>query len=96
LRSGRITVLIPARLAASTFSLIPPTGSTLPVSVTSPVIASAGFTGRPDRSEAIAAVIVTPALGPSLGMAPAGTWTWISVSFQNFGSIPKSDACART
>ena len=45
LRSGRITVLIPARRAPRTFSLTPPIGSTLPLSVTSPVIASRGRTG---------------------------------------------------
>jgi hypothetical protein len=37
---GRMTSVTPARFAASTFSLIPPTGSTLPLSVISPVIAS--------------------------------------------------------
>ena len=36
---GRIMVVIPALFAASTFSLIPPTGKTLPLSVISPVIA---------------------------------------------------------
>ena len=39
LSPGRITRLSPARWAASTFSLIPPTGSTSPLSVISPVIA---------------------------------------------------------
>ena len=37
--AGSITVLMPARMAASTFSLMPPTGSTSPRSVISPVIA---------------------------------------------------------
>ena len=36
--------------------------------------------GRPESSEASAVTIVTPALGPSLGIAPAGTWTWNSRS----------------
>ena len=40
----------PARWAASTFSLIPPTGSTLPRSVISPVIAMSSRTGRPGRA----------------------------------------------
>ena len=47
LRSGAITRLIPARWAASAFSFRPPIGSTLPASVTSPVIAVSARTGRP-------------------------------------------------
>src|SRR5512145_2983222 len=43
---GRITSLMPARLAASTFSLMPPTGSTLPCSVISPVIDTSLRTAR--------------------------------------------------
>ena len=39
LRSGMMIRLMPARCAARTFSLMPPTGSTRPRSVTSPVIA---------------------------------------------------------
>src|SRR5436309_4224119 len=35
-------------------------------------------TRRPTTSETSAVTIVTPALGPSLGTAPAGTWTWTS------------------
>ena len=68
------------RRAASTFSLMPPTGSTLPDSVISPVIARFGLTGRPDSADASAVTIVTPADGPSFGIAPAGTWMWISAS----------------
>jgi ATP-dependent Lon protease len=41
------------RLAASTFSLMPPTGSTRPDSVISPVIARSRRTGRPDNAEAL-------------------------------------------
>jgi hypothetical protein len=55
--------------------LTPPIGSTLPCSVTSPVIPTDDFTGRPLASDASAVVIVMPALGPSFGTAPAGTWT---------------------
>ena len=66
---------IPARLAASTFSLIPPTGRTLPRSVISPVIATRGS----DRARRAAA---RRARSPSRrrrtarpsGRAPAGTW----------------------
>jgi hypothetical protein len=48
---GRMTSRMPARRAASTFSLTPPTGSTRPDSVISPVIAMSPRTGRPDSSE---------------------------------------------
>src|SRR6266516_7595801 len=72
--SGIMTCLIPARLAASTFSLMPPTGSTRPRKLISPVIATSERTRRCVKSEVNATTIVTPALGPSLGVAPAGTW----------------------
>ena len=78
LRAGSITVEMPARSAASTFSLMPPTGSTRPRRLISPVIATLLGTGVPIASEASAMNMATPALGPSLGMAPAGTCTWIS------------------
>ena len=71
---------MPIRRAASTFSLIPPTGSTLPDSVISPVMATSARTGRPDKADASAMTIVTPADGPSFGIAPAGTCRWISES----------------
>ena len=45
LRAGTITRLIPARWAASDFSFSPPIGSTWPVSVISPVIATSAETG---------------------------------------------------
>ena len=54
----------------------PPIGSTRPWSVISPVIPIVCFTGRSVRSEAIAVAIVMPALGPSFGIAPAGTCRW--------------------
>ena len=79
LSSGAITVFIPARWAASDFSLSPPIGSTWPLSVISPVIATSPRTGAADqRGERDR--IVTPADGPSLGIAPAGTWMWMSCS----------------
>ena len=46
LRAGSITVVMPARSAASTFSLMPPTGSTSPRRLISPVIAMSLRTGR--------------------------------------------------
>ena len=45
---------MPLRCAASTFSLMPPTGSTRPLSVISPVIANAGRIGRSRNSDASA------------------------------------------
>ena len=69
--------LIPARLAARIFSLIPPTGSTLPRRVISPVMARLAFTFRWVKAEAKEVAIVIPADGPSLGIAPSGTWICI-------------------
>ena len=68
-----IISLIPARLAARIFSLIPPTGSTLPRRVISPVIARLAFTLRCVKAEANEVAIVIPAEGPSFGIAPSGT-----------------------
>ena len=47
LRAGSMTVVMPARSAASTFSLTPPIGSTRPRRLISPVIAMSLRTGRP-------------------------------------------------
>ena len=33
--------------------------------------------------------IATPALGPSFGVAPAGTWTWMSDFSSEPGSMPR-------
>src|SRR5881628_3416514 len=60
-----------ARTAPSTFSLTPPIGSTRPRNVISPVMARSWRAGRRDSAETSAVAIVTPAEGPSLGMAPA-------------------------
>ena len=68
-------------------------GSTCPVSVISPVIATSSCTGRPVSSDTRAVAIVMPALGPSLGIAPAGTCTWMScVANQSSGSSGASSA----
>ena len=75
---------------------MPPTGSTRPDSVISPVIATSPRTGRRDSSDTSAVTIVTPAEGPSLGIAPDGTWRWISELLKNSGSTAHSVACART
>ena len=76
--AGSTTRVTPARLAASTFSLMPPTGSTFPRSVISPVMARSDGTGRPATSDRSDVNMVTPADGPSFGIAPAGTWMWKS------------------
>ena len=46
-------------------------------------------------SDAMAVIIVTPADGPSLGMAPAGMWTWISLPASSAGWMPTSAPCER-
>ena len=93
MRRGAIRRVIPARCAASAFSFRPPIGSTCPVSVISPVIAVSSRTGRPVTSETSAVAMVIPALGPSFGTAPAGTWTWTSWAANQPSS---GSACART
>ncbi len=57
-------------LTAIVFSLIPPTGSILPVSDTSPVMATFWRTGWLVARDNSAVTIVQPALGPSFGVAP--------------------------
>ena len=49
---------------------------TFPVSETSPVIATLSLIGLLVAKETSAETIVTPALGPSLGVAPSGTCRW--------------------
>ena len=66
-------VLIPALFAARIFSLIPPTGSTLPLRVISPVMAIPLLTFMPLNADTIDVTMVIPADGPSLGVAPSGT-----------------------
>ena len=52
---------------------MPPTGSTRPLNVISPVMARFGRTLRWVNEDAIEVTIVIPAEGPSLGIAPSGT-----------------------
>jgi hypothetical protein len=59
--------------AASSFSFRPPIGVISPLSVISPVIATAAFTFRPVNTETKAVHIAAPALGPSFGVEPSGT-----------------------
>ena len=84
-----MTVRMPARAAASTFSFTPPIGSTSPRKEISPVIATSARTCRSVRSDASATYIATPALGPSFGIAPAGTCTCTSESVMTFGLDPE-------
>ena len=70
--------VIPALLAASIFSLMPPTGSTFPRSVISPVMAVFFLTLRCVMADAMDVAMVIPADGPSLGVAPSGTWMCMS------------------
>ena len=56
---------------------MPPTGSTLPRSVISPVMAVFLRTLRWVSAEAREVAMVMPAEGPSLGEAPSGTWIWM-------------------
>ena len=71
--SGRIMCVTPERLAASIFSLIPPTRRTLPVNDNSPVMARFSRTGLSIASDMRAVTMVQPAEGPSFGVAPSGT-----------------------
>ena len=96
LRSGSSTRLMPARCAASTFSLRPPIGSTRPRSEISPVIATSWRTRMPVSSDTSAVNIVTPALGPSLGMPPAGMWMWMSLFSRKSFAMPYFSALVRT
>ena len=88
--AGMITRFMPAATAASTFSLMPPTGSTRPRRVISPVMARSLATAVLVSTEISAVTSVTPADGPSLGVAPAGTWMWMSFFSNISGSIPSS------
>ena len=58
--------------------------------VISPVMARSRRTGICDSVEAMAIAMVMPADGPSLGIAPAGTWIWRSCVLKTSGLIPKS------
>ena len=61
------------RFAARSFSFNPPIANTLPRKVVSPVIATSFLTGILVNALTKEVAIVTPADGPSLGTAPAGT-----------------------
>src|SRR5690348_8630870 len=94
--SGMITVVMPPRCAASSFSLRPPIGNTRPRRVISPVIATSERTGTFVNADTSAVHIAMPALGPSLGVAPSGTCTWMSYLLWKSGSMPSRSLRART
>jgi hypothetical protein len=50
----------------------------------------------PVMVETIAVTMATPAEGPSFGVAPSGTCTWMSRRSKCGGSMPKSTARERT
>ena len=50
----------------------------------------------PVKADTSEVTIVIPAEGPSLGMAPSGTWIWIWLFSKRAGSIPSSLALACT
>ena len=65
-------------------------GSTRPRSVISPVMATSLRTGMPVSALTMAVAMVTPADGPSLGMAPAGTWMCMVFFSKTSRSMPRS------
>ncbi len=71
----------------------PPIGAR---SVTSPVIATSLRTGIPVSTETIEVAIAMPAEGPSLGVAPSGTCTWMSRFSNSGGFTPNCVARERT
>ena len=89
LRSGMMISLMPLRLAARIFSLRPPMGMTRPVSVSSPVIASAGLIVSSRYIDQSAEKSVMPADGPSLGVAPSGIWMCTDSSSKKERSSPR-------
>src|SRR5215468_10610631 len=80
----------------SSFSLRPAIGHTWPRSVISPVMATSRRTGMPVITETIAMAMATPAEGPSFGVAPSGTCTWMSRLSNKGGLMPKATARMRT
>ena len=89
-------VLSPLLCAAIDFSRNPPIGKTLPLSVTSPVIPTQWSTFLPLKVEIIAVAIVIPADGPSLGIAPSGTWICKSLCLKTSGLISNFSAFVLT
>ena len=78
--------------AVATFARTPPTASTCPRSVTSPVIAVSERASRPLSSERSAHVTARPADGPSFLTAPAGRCTCRSSPRSKLASLLASGA----
>ncbi len=53
-------------------------------------------TATPVSAETIEVIIPTPAEGPSLGVAPSGTWMWMSRFSNITGLMPNELARERT
>ncbi|MCY1369027.1 hypothetical protein D9M69_560440 [compost metagenome] len=87
---------MPPRKAASSFSFKPPIAVTSPRKVISPVMATSARTGMPVSDDTSAVVIAAPALGPSLGVAPSGTWMWMSRLSNCSSLMPSERARLRT
>lgn len=63
------------------------TGSTSPLRVISPVMATSDLTHFLLNNDTNTVAMVTPADGPSFPTAPAGKWMWISFFSNNFFSF---------
>ena len=50
------------------------------------------LTGTPVSTETMEVTMATPADGPSLGVAPSGTCTWMSRLLRMVGLMPNSTA----
>ena len=70
---------MPSYIAAMHFSLIPPTGRTLPLRVIYPVIDRFYRTGSLNSRLSRLETMVTPAEGPSFLVEPYGKWMWMEV-----------------
>ncbi|CFT86570.1 Uncharacterised protein [Bordetella pertussis] len=71
-------------------------GNTSPRSVISPVMATSARTGMRDSADTMAVVMAIPADGPSLGVAPSGTWTCMSCFSNTLSANPSRRARERT
>ncbi len=83
---------MPPLWAASNFSLRPPIGSTSPLNVISPVMATSLFTGMSVNADTSEVHMPTPADGPSFGVAPSGTCTCTSNFWWKSSSTPRTSA----
>ena len=71
-------------------------GSTRPRREIAPVMAISLRTGIPRRALVMAVAMVMPAEGPSFGVAPSGTCTWMSIFLWKSSARPSSSEWART